>query len=50
MADIEILEKRWTELLANTSKPKSQKELKEYTEEVMVLGKQIELERAKEYK
>jgi HEAT repeat protein len=50
MSDIEILEKRWTELLANTSKPKSEKELKEYTEEVMVLGKQIELERAKEYK
>ena len=50
MADIEILEKRWAELLANTGKPKSEKELKEYTEEVMALGKQIELERAKEYK
>lgn len=49
MADIEILEKRWTELLANTGKPKSEKELKEYTEEVMAIAKQIELERAKEY-
>ncbi|MFV0507545.1 MAG: hypothetical protein ACK5L5_12730 [Bacteroidales bacterium] len=49
MADIEILEKRWNELLANTGKAKSEKELKEYTEEVLFLGKQIELERSKEY-
>jgi hypothetical protein len=49
MADIEILEKRWNELLVNTGKPKSEKELKEYTEEVLSLSKEIAIERAKEH-
>lgn len=49
MADIQILEKRWDELLANTGKPKSEKELKEYTEEVLSLAKLIGIERAKEH-
>lgn len=43
MADIEILEKRWAEL---ASKPKTKEEI----EETLLLAKQIELERAKEYK
>ena len=42
MADIEILEKRWAEL---ASKPKTKEEI----EETLLLAKQIELERAKEY-
>ncbi len=49
MTNIEILEKRWDELLANKSKDKSEKELKEYTEEVLSLAKQIAVERAKEH-
>jgi HEAT repeat protein len=43
MTDIEILEKRWAEL---ASKPKTKEEI----EETLLLAKQIELERAKEYK
>ena len=43
MTDLNILEKRWAEL---ASKPKSKEEI----EEVLLLGKKIELERAKEYK
>lgn len=42
MADIQILEKRWAEL---ASKPKTKEEI----EETLLLAKQIELERAKEY-
>ena len=42
MADIEILEKRWAEL---ASKPKTNEEI----EETLLLAKQIEIERAKEY-
>lgn len=42
MENIEILEKRWAEL---ASKPKSKEEI----EETLLLAKQIELERAKEY-
>lgn len=42
MADIEILEKRWAEL---ASKPKTKEEIGE----TLLLAKQIELERAKEY-
>ncbi|PUV21080.1 MULTISPECIES: hypothetical protein [Sphingobacterium] len=42
MVDIEILEKRWAEL---ASKPKTKEEI----EETLLLAKQIELERAKEY-
>ena len=49
MGYIENLEKRWSELLANTSKTKSAKELQAYTAEVFALSKEIELERAKEY-
>jgi HEAT repeat protein len=43
MTDIEILEKRWAEL---ASKPKTKEEI----EETLLLAKQIELERTKEYK
>ncbi|MFZ1789695.1 MAG: HEAT repeat domain-containing protein [Saprospiraceae bacterium] len=49
MGYIENLEKRWSELLANTSKTKSAQELQAYTAEVFALSKEIELERAKEY-
>jgi len=42
MGDIQILEKRWAEL---ASKPKTKEEI----EETLLLAKQIELERAKEY-
>jgi hypothetical protein len=42
MDDIEILEKRWAEL---ASKPKKKEEI----EETLLLAKQIEMERTKEY-
>ncbi|GAO41423.1 hypothetical protein [Flavihumibacter petaseus] len=42
MSDLELLEKRWSEL---ASKPKTKEEVRE----TLLLAKQIELERAKEY-